>query len=348
MVSHILFFATLLLGCNPIQDIDTYLRELHEDGKLNGTVLVMQHDRVLYENSFGYADGAKKHLLTSEYRFAIGSIYKEFPAVAIMQLKERGLLTLEDSLSRFLPHLPVWANKITVKNLLQYSSGLPEIDWDSYFQQGIRVKERAIVQDLSKLEKLEFEPGTDYLYSNYNPFLLMRIVESLTEMKFKAYVEQNILLPYQIEGVVIKEEYPYKDAHLMAIPFDENFKADDYEAEITTICSSATGMYRWFVMLDDFKIISKESMQQLSEEAKRGDNIQAPIGRGDWEGDDLKMHLHHGSSQNYECLVRNYKQEGLMVVLMTNQKHGNVHDIADNIVDFYQQESINKKRAVSK
>lgn len=332
---NLILWASFLLGCNQPNDIDTYLSTLHEEGKLNGNVLVIQNDTVLYEKSFGYADGTKKLLLTPEHRFAIGSIYKEFPAVAIMQLREEGLLTLEDRLALFMPHLPEWANTITVRNLLQYSSGLPKINWNAYFQKGIKARQVEIVQELSTLGKLEFEPGTDYLYSNYNPFLLMKIVESLTGMDFKAYVEQKILIPFEIDGVVIKEEYPYKDASLMAIPFNDAFEADDIKYEMTTICSSATGMYKWFSLLDNFKISTKESMLQLSQEAIQGDNIQAPLGRCDWTDDDIRLHLHHGSSGNYECLVRNYKQEELIVILLTNQKHRNLHAIADNIYDLF-------------
>ncbi len=336
MLSLFIVFATFFLSCNPPADIDTYLTGLHQDGKLNGNVLVIKGDTVLYEKSFGYADGAKKQLLTAEHRFALGSIYKEFPAVAIMQLREEGLLTLEDSLSLFMPNLPAWANKITVRNLLQYSSGLPKIQWDSYFQNGLKPEEDEIVSELSSLEALTFEPGTAYLYSNYNPFLLMRIVENLTDTDFKKYVEQKVLLPFEIDGVLIKEEYPYQDTRLMAIPFDDNFKVDDYEVELTTICSSARGMQQWFSRLDDFEIISKESVKLLSEEAIEGDNIQSPLGRGDWEGDDLQLHLHHGSTENYESLVRNYKKDGLLIILMTNQKHRNLHEIADNLFELSQ------------
>jgi hypothetical protein len=77
-------------------------------------------------------------------------------------------------------------------------------------------------------------------------------------------------------------------------------------------------------------------VKQLSEEAIQGNNIQAPLGRVDWESDDLKLHLHHGSSQSYECLVRNYKEDRLMIILLTNQKHGNLHDIADKIHELSQ------------
>ncbi|WP_017731585.1 serine hydrolase domain-containing protein [Nafulsella turpanensis] len=242
MIISLISMVMLLLSCNQAQDIDAYLSRLHEKGQLNGNVLVMQNDTVLYEKSFGYADGARNHLLTPEHHFAIGSIYKEFPGVAIMQLKEAGLLTPDDTLSLFMPHLPAWADKITIRNLLQYSSGLPRIKWDSYFENNQVAREDEIVQNLSDLKKLEFQPGTDYLYSNYNPFLLMRIVEIVSEQSFQDYVEQKLLRPFEIEGIVIKESYPYRDTSLMAIPFNGKFEVDDYEVEVTTICSSARGM----------------------------------------------------------------------------------------------------------
>ena len=329
--------STLLLNCTQVSDIDAYLKELHEAGELNGNVLVVRNDTVLYEHSFGYADGAKKHLLTAEHHFDIGSIYKEFPAVAIMQLKEEGLLTLEDRLSSFMPHLPRWAHKITVENLLQYSSGLPKVDWESYFEKGTKVDVEKVVQDLSALEALAFEPGTDYLYSNHNPFLLIKIVEALTKMEFEEYVKQKILLPFELDGIVIEKKYPFKDTTLMALPFDDAFKEDDYRSDIINICSSATGMYQWFNQLDNFEIVTQASMQQLSEEAIQGNNIQAPLGRCDWEGDDIELHLHHGSNVSYECLVRNHKQDGLIIVLLTNQKHRNLHDMADTIYDYYEE-----------
>lgn len=325
LLSVILFFS-----CSQPENLDAYLTELHQEGKLNGNVLIVQKDSVVYEKSFGYADGTKKQKLSADYRFGIGSIYKEFPAVAIMQLQEAGRLSLYDTLSSFVPHLPGWADKITINHLLQYSSGLPKVDWEAHFSKGKAI-EKEIVADLTSLESLEFTPGTNYLYSNYNPFLLMRIVSKLTGMEFNAYVEQHLLAAHKIEGVVIKEGYPYQDASLMAISFDEQFKEDDYKAELTNVCSTARGMYHWFSKLDGFQLVSKASVRQLSEEAIEGDNIQAPLGRCDWADDDIVMHLHHGSTANYEALVRHYKQEGLIIVLLTNQKQGNLHDIADQL-----------------
>lgn len=322
----------LFLSCNKPQDIDSYLMKLHQNGKLNGNVLVINNDTVVYEKSFGTVDGANKDPLTSAHYFALGSIQKEFPGVAIMQLKEEGLLSLEDRLSRFLPYLPPWANKITIRNLLQYSSGLPHVDWNLYFDQGVANQEK-IIEDLSAVKELEFTPGTDYLYSYYNPLVLQRVVERLTGMSFKEYVEKQIIIPYKLDGLIVKEEYPYKNATMMAIPFNKKLEADNYHAEVFTVCSSTKGMYNWFRKLDNFEIISKESMKELSREVMEKEYVQSPLGQCDWKGDDINLHFHHGNSQNYESLVRNYKQDQLLIVLLTNQDNENLYDIADTIYE---------------
>src|SRR5690606_12326530 len=113
--------TTFLEGCGQIDNLDDYINNLHEKNEFNGTVLVIQGDSVLYEKAFGYADETRNVQLTIDHRFALGSIYKEFPAVAVMQLKEKGLLSVDDKIATFLPQLPSWSERITIKNLFQYS-----------------------------------------------------------------------------------------------------------------------------------------------------------------------------------------------------------------------------------
>ena len=95
-----------LFGCQNNKQIDTYLSELHHQGKLNGNVLVLKNGKTLYEKSFGYTDGSKSKLLNKDYRFNIGSVYKEFPAVAIMQLQEQNRIQLDDKVSKYITDLP--------------------------------------------------------------------------------------------------------------------------------------------------------------------------------------------------------------------------------------------------
>ncbi len=325
-----------LFGSQAFGQIDPYLNQLHENGQLNGNVLVLKDGKTLYEKSFGYADGTKTTKLNKDYRFNIGSVYKEFPAVAIMQLEENSQLSLDDKISKYLPELPQWSKRIAIKNLLQYSSGLPQITWGNYFGKGLGITDADIMRDLENLDTLAFDPGSDYIYSNYNPLLLIKIVERITKTSYREYLESHVLQAARMKSTLVKKEYPYKDKTLMAMPFDADFKEDAYSIAVTGPLFSATAedMARWFESLGDFKIISKQAVQVLSETAKEGENIQAPLGACLWENGDITEHAHHGSSGNYECLVTRFKQEGITIVILTNQKYGNVHEITDAIYGF--------------
>lgn len=318
--------------------IDSLLNIQYLDGKINGNVLVTKKGKTLYENSFGYTDGSKKSLLTKDFRFNIGSVFKEFPAVAIMQLSESKLIHLDDKIASYLPELPKWSEEISIKNLLQYSSGLPRIQWGEYFGKGLPITDEGIIKDLMSVDSLQFVPGTDYLYTNYSPILLIKIIESVTAIQFNEYIKANLLLPFKLNGTILKDKYPYSDITNMAIPFNSDGENDGYRLSISNILLSCTAsdMQNWFTQLDDFKIVSKESVKFLSKTAISGDNIQAPLGYSEWENNELIEHAHHGSSGNYECFIQHFKADNLIIVIMTNQKQKNVHEMSNNIYNIVQ------------
>ncbi len=319
--------------CCAQKDLNEYLTEKYDSNKLNGTVLIVKKGKTIYRNSFGYSDGTKTKKLNENFRFIIGSIYKEFPAVAIMQLKEKNKIKLNDPINKYLTELPNWSKKIKIKHLLKYTSGLPMIDWGKYFTNNITIKDSHILKDLFNIKKLQFTPGSDYLYTNYCPILLMKIIEKITEKDFKTYVQEKILKPNNLTNIIIRKEYPYTDKTLMAIPFNEEYKEDAYKLAIPYLLFTATtqDLYTWMKQLHDFKIITKKSLKILSEEYNGSGNIQAPLGYCEWKDDSVVEHSHHGSSGNYEAIIRFFKKEDMFIVILTNQKHRNVRDISNEI-----------------
>ena len=199
------------------------------------------------------------------------------------------------------------------------------------------------MRDLNKLKKLEFAPGTDYLYANYSPILLIGIVEKITNQNFSDYAKENLFAPFALNNMVIKASYPYEDKKFMAIPFNKEFEEDDYKISVSSVLfiSTAVDLLRWFEKLDTFKIINRESVKFLSETAKTDDNIQSPLGFAEWKNGKLVEHSHHGSTANYECVVRRFKDDGLTIIVLTNQKHGNVYEISDKIREIVNSAKLN-------
>ena len=322
----------LSFGCQQ-QTIHSFLEKEFSKGRLNGNVLIIRGDKILFERSYGFTDGSGSARLSSDYRFDLGSIYKEFPAVAIMQLKERGLLDLNDKVSDHLTDFPEWSERVTITQLLQYSSGLPKVNWGGH----LNISDDDIYSDLKNLEKLEFEPGTGYLYTNNSPFLLSRIVRSVSGMTFNEYVEKEIFIPFKLDATVMSESYPFPDTTLMAIPFGKDLEPDGFEISASSVLfqSTTADMARWIKLLDSFQIISPESLLFLTETAKvRAGNKQSPLGECIVKNGILVEHTHHGSSGNYEAVINRLIDEDLTIIILTNQNNENVLDLADKLKAF--------------
>ena len=345
----LLFVATALTGCQSQTSIDSYMQQLASKDSFNGNILVVRNTETLYENSFGFADTSRTALLTKDYRFGLGSIYKEFPAVAIMQLQEDGLLNVDDKIDNYIQGLPDWASEVSIRHLLQYTSGLPKLEWEKYSGSDEILTDEKIERDLLNIENLDFEPGEDYLYTNYSPMLLSRIVEKITKQAFRDYVTQNMLVPVSINNTEFHTAVPFVDRTLMAIPFDQDYVEDTTKVEIVNGANvedsskvevsgalfyfTAQDLYQWIDNLHAHNIISSESMLLLSERADFSGNIQAPLGSVEWENGRIVEHTHHGENGNYEAIVRRYYNgdDVLTIIVQSNQKRQNMFEISDEI-----------------
>jgi len=317
--------------------IDSLLQKEYKDKKFNGNILVVQKNKTLYEKSFGFANPSRKDNLNKDFKFQIGSIYKEFVAVAVMQLYEKGLIHLEDDIHKYIPELPVWSKSISIKNLLQYSSGLPEVQWAKYFNEDKNITFEEVFEDLKTIKTLNFKPGSGYLYTNYSPLLLMKLIENITHQDFSEYAKQNL---FDSDDIVIKEKYPYTDRSLMAIPFDSKYTIDSYKMALPILfASNVRGLYNWFDKIHSNKMISQKSKLFLGKIANilTDEFKQSPLGivttcqKETFGLPDVIEHTHDGSNGNYQVIARRFNNNDLSIIILTNQKNNNLFDISESI-----------------
>ncbi len=338
----ILIFSVLLVvismqktaaqGTEAQKKIDSLLHDLHKSGDFNGTALVVKGEHTVYERSFGYSNGIEKDLLKTSDKFGIGSIYKELPAIAIMLLQEKGLLSIEDTISAYLPNLPDWSKTITIKHLFQYTSGLPKVNWGKH----ALISDAVLLHDLTTLKTLQFKPNTGYLYSNNNPFLLAQIVQNVSGQSFADYIREKVLKPVGLTQSGFNTAFPYEKRNGMAMPFNDDFEEDSIPFEIQSplflFTSSAYDLYKLNHELHSFHIISENSLKTISQITSLDfENKQSPLGEVEIYDGKIIKHAHHGSSGNYECLVQKDVKHDLTIVLLTNRKKRNVHEISDEI-----------------
>jgi CubicO group peptidase (beta-lactamase class C family) len=326
LIFSFLFLAVTVFGQSKAVTIDTMIHRTNRLGLFSGNILVVDGGKVVYKKAIGFIDASKKEKLTEAYRFHIGSIAKEFNAVGIMMQQEQGKLSIDDKVSKFFPELPAWANKVSIKNLLQYTSGIPDVKWKT-------VKSDADnMADLMKLEQLDFEPGTKYAYNNNNVFMQRRIIEKITDMPFNKFVEEKLLKPTGMSTAVID---PDDNTPLMAKSYTNLGKQGLLVYPITGwVAVTLDDFYKWEQALESFKLITPASTKILIKPF--GLDNQCGLGAGTMDGNKLVFHKHDGSSVYYQALVVGNPLKGRTVILMTNNRQNNIFDINNaiqNILD---------------
>lgn len=318
-----------LWGCGEQQTITEIVTQAFDSNQLNGVVLVAEHGDVVFQRAHGHADGSLSGDITKGHRFQLGSIYKEFSGVAVMRLIEMGHVELKAPVSDYLKGYPSWAEDITVEQLFTYTSGLPEVPWGTLQDRYGDISEHNLKRALKADTKLVAAPGDKFIYSNYNPFLLIQIVEAVGKQPYAVYLEENLFAPIDIKHAVFPSRYPYLDKELMALPMTPTGEVDNvpYTLPNMSLALTAEDLMKWLQSLYMFKTLSQESLELLSQQQAD----RSPLGQMKWSENTISDHRHHGSSGNFEAAIRYIPERSRIIVILTNMKQGHVEDIIEKI-----------------
>ena len=161
--------------------------------------------KVVWTGVRGIADMSTRGAITTQTVFDIASVSKQFTATALLLLADAGKLTLDEPLSQHLPELPSWAAAVTVGQLMHQTSGIPEyvgLLEAQGFELGDRTTEEQALQALAGVPKLEFQPGSQFEYSNSNYLLLGEIVRRIAREPLPQFLTEQIFHPLGLAMVV--------------------------------------------------------------------------------------------------------------------------------------------------
>lgn len=212
------------------QKLDDYFSALGNNREINGNLLVAENGRIIYKQSFGYADFDSKRLNTDDSEFNLASISKTFTAVAVLQLKEKNQLNLDDKFVKYFPDFPYPA--ITIRQMLSHSSGLSDSDLSPIFNETAAPKTGKVstIEDLpARLARakvpLKLQPGEKWWYCNLAYQLLALLVEKQSGEKFGAYLVRHIFQPAGMQHTYLKNALTNrKDSPQLSQNFDYPFK----------------------------------------------------------------------------------------------------------------------------
>lgn len=172
-----------------------YMNNQTELGHFSGSILIAKQGKVILNKGYGMANLEHAIPNTPQTKFRLGSTSKPFTALAILQLQEQGLLSIHDSIDRFLPDYPN-GHKITLHHILTHTSGIPNFtqlpDYAEF--KGVYSRPENTVKRF-KNHPLDFAPGDQFKYSNSGYVLLAHIVEHISKEAFGDFLHKHIFEP---------------------------------------------------------------------------------------------------------------------------------------------------------
>ncbi|HEU4776799.1 MAG TPA: serine hydrolase domain-containing protein [Telluria sp.] len=320
-------------------DIDAYVQAKLIEGRIPGiSIAVIDNGRLLYAKSYGYANLEAKTPMTPEHRLEIGSISKTFTAVAAMLLVEEGRLNLDAKISTYIgPVLPSW-EMITVRHLLNHTSGLPE-NPDSATMNALQNHVAPESEFLERYRNIPAvtPPGQIWSYSNIGYDVLGIILGRVTGKFYGAYVQEKVFGPLGMEHTRIMG--PADNGSGLATGYQRNSHQQIEPrrlapGELQYLSMAASGIESTALDLAKYdaalrgdtllRASSREAMWTISAlVAARTGDMRADVNYGlGWflsTVDTYRKVYHSGGMPAYISDFIRYQDQGMSVVVLTNQ-----------------------------
>jgi CubicO group peptidase (beta-lactamase class C family) len=340
----LLIIGQLVLAQDKIQKIDSLLNVLYENKSINGNFLIAEKGNVIYKKSFGLANEITKEKLNENSIFELASVSKQFTAMGIMILKEKGKLNLDDDFTKYIPELSDYKG-ITIKNLLNHTSGLADYEklMDSLFDRSKIATNKDIITLFSKHKpKVLFDSNTKFEYSNTGYALLGSIIEKVSGKTFADFLDITIFKPLQMKNTFIytrrlqpKKINNYAYGYMYSDSLKTNVLPDDLnETKFVvwldgivgdgTVNSTVIDLLKWDRALYTNKLLSDIGMKQLFEVATLNDNSKTQYSLG-WfienNADFGEMASHSGGWPGYKTYIdRHIDNDKTIIILQNHEK----------------------------
>ena len=318
---------------SPSQDssaLERLLNEAFPADSPGAAVLVVHNDAVLLRKGFGMANLELKVPVDPEQVFRIGSITKQFTAVAILQLVGAGKIKLDDNISTYVPGFPPVGHKVTIAQLLNQTSGLPsytdEKTWLTTWRQDLKPDDLlAFTKGKSPL----FTPGTDWAYSNTNYILLGEVIAKVSGESYASYVQTKLLapagmqhsqydnaedvIPGRVPGYAVAGPKKWKNAAYLSM-------THPYAAG--ALVSNVDDLWKWDKALSAGRLIDTKLLAQAYSDTVLPDGRSTGYGYG-WGIGTLgqrKTIEHGGGINGFAAYEMKVPDAGLYIAILSNNE----------------------------
>ncbi|HEY1429906.1 MAG TPA: serine hydrolase domain-containing protein [Candidatus Tumulicola sp.] len=297
--------------------------------------------------TFGVTNLEQPAPITQDTIFEAGSVSKQFTAAAIAVLASQHKLSLEDDVRKYVPELPRYGRRITVRNLLEHTSGLK--NWDDLVElqgwpRGTRLATQAgILQLLARQRSLNFTPGSEFLYSNSNYVLAAVIVARASGQSFEAFSQQQLFGPIGMTSTRWRDDYTdvVSNRSQAFTPDDSGKWHLDMPFEDVVgpggLLTTTIDMLRWNAVLANPNSLQRPWVELL----ERGGRLSNGTSTGYALGLELDTiagvaaYSHAGATAGYRAYLALIPSQSISLAILCNAGNLNTEDLGPKVVELF-------------
>ena len=308
--------------------IDSILNDLFDKDGPGGVALIVKDGKTIYRKAFGMANLEYGIKMNPDNIFQIGSITKQFTAMAIMKLVEQGKMNLDDDITKFIEDYPTHGHKITIEHLLNHTSGIKSYtsikNWGTDKRRVDSSPEQVI--DYFKNEPMDFKPGEQFRYNNSGYFLLGYIVEKVTDQPYGQYIVDNFFKPLNMKNSsygsvakIIKNKVTgYQKSEENYINAEYWSMSQAYAAG--GLFSTVDDLAKWYFAVSSGQVVSEASFNKAITPAVLNNGEITDYGYG-WHFGNIQgspMITHGGNMDGYATWSNYLLDEKVFVAVFSN------------------------------
>lgn len=355
-MKRILIIITTLIisACSSEQNSEQKLIEVdkifaaYDNPKMPGAaVMIIEDGHIMLQKGYGTADFENNIAVISKTNFRLASVTKQFTAMSILQLIEKGELSFSTTLQDIFPDFPDYGRQVTIEHLLQHTSGI--LDYENMVpdDQTGQVKDKDVLNLMMATDDVFFEVGEKHQYSNSAYALLTQILEHITGTPFRDYLSENIFTPLEMNNTLAHEKdinivpnraygYTIEDGAVL-LTDQSRFSAVLGDGGIY---SNLEDLYKWDQSLYTDQLLGQQYIDMSFTDHKTNDGEKMAYGYG-WRVETYKgldIVYHTGSSIGFRNILYRIPGKNFTVVILTNRDEGSEFsslDKAHKVIDIF-------------
>ena len=326
--------------------VDQLFTEWNRSDSPGAALAVTRDGEIIYKQGYGTANLEYDIPITTGTIFDIASVSKQFAGFAIATLAHEGKLSLDDDIRTYLSDVPDFGIRITIRHLLHHTSGLR--DWvQSLVIAGDMMDDVISFKHILKMARhqktLNFEPGTEFLYSNTGYNLLAEIVEKVTGDSFREWTDTHIFKPLAMTNTHFHDDYQMILKHrAYSYQTVENDRFKHAVNNTTALGSSSLystveDLAKWILNFDDVRIGGQTVVEQMHQRGvlNNGEQINYAFGLNIGEYRTLRTVGHSGSWRGFRSHLMRFPDQKFGVVILCNLDTFNPLSLAEKVAGLY-------------